>query len=396
MPLSKKKEKVDVTRGKGIELLSQVALTEDAQFEEVRRKRTGVKLGVPDMTKKESSESKAELGNEEDVINNEQDLSGKDIFSTVILQSLPSFTPPPQQSTSKPPPITEAINPPSILSYFATVFQFNNRVTALEKEVAELKKRILLKLKFCQRKNLTLPPPSVIQKMVKVSLKDAVLAKESSQPQSSYEAAATLIEFKLKKILIDKIDKSESYLAAPEHRECCEGLIKSYELDTTFFSTYGKVYSLKRSREDKDTDKDPFARSDRRLKKRKTSKDATPVIGDLYVFFNRRVIRVFQQAIYTCLFPRNTLAEYMILSGADNRPPMLEKNLYDFWKSRMEIYMQNREHKRMILKSVENGPLIWPTVEENGMTRTKKYADLSVAEKIQADGDMKETNIILQ
>nr|GEY81371.1 hypothetical protein [Tanacetum cinerariifolium] len=38
MPLSKKKEKVDVTRGKGIELLSQVDLTEDAQFEEVRRK----------------------------------------------------------------------------------------------------------------------------------------------------------------------------------------------------------------------------------------------------------------------------------------------------------------------------------------------------------------------
>nr|GEY39172.1 hypothetical protein [Tanacetum cinerariifolium] len=35
MPLTKKKEKIDVTRGKGIELLSQVALTEDAQFEEV-------------------------------------------------------------------------------------------------------------------------------------------------------------------------------------------------------------------------------------------------------------------------------------------------------------------------------------------------------------------------
>nr|GFD58640.1 hypothetical protein [Tanacetum cinerariifolium] len=35
IPLSKKKEKVDVTQGKGIKLLSQVALTEDAQFEEV-------------------------------------------------------------------------------------------------------------------------------------------------------------------------------------------------------------------------------------------------------------------------------------------------------------------------------------------------------------------------
>ncbi|GJR13790.1 hypothetical protein Tco_0796442 [Tanacetum coccineum] len=50
---------------------------------------------------------------------------------------------------------------------------------------------------------------------------------------------------------------------------------------------------------------------------------------------------------------KNTLAEYMILSGADNRPPMLDKDLYDSWKSRMEIYMQNREHGRMILESLE-------------------------------------------
>ncbi|GJW94624.1 integrase, catalytic region, zinc finger, CCHC-type containing protein [Tanacetum coccineum] len=62
----------------------------------------------------------------------------------------------------------------------------------------------------------------------------------------------------------------------------------------------------------------------------------------------------------------NTLAEYMILSGADNRPPMLDKDLYDSWKSRMELYTQNREHRRMILASVENGLLICPTVEENG------------------------------
>ncbi|GJV72150.1 hypothetical protein Tco_1492145 [Tanacetum coccineum] len=93
---------------------------------------------------------------------------------------------------------------------------------------------------------------------------------------------------------------------------------------------------------------------------------------------------------------KNTLAEYMILSGADNRPPMLYKDLYDSWKSRMELYMQNREHGRMILESVEHGPLIWPTVEENGVIRTKKYAELSAAEKIQADCDMKATNIILQ
>nr|GEV87227.1 hypothetical protein [Tanacetum cinerariifolium] len=50
----------------------------------------------------------------------------------------------------------------------------------------------------------------------------------------------------------------------------------------------------------------------------------------------------------------------------------------------------------MILESVKNGPLIWPPVEENGETRTKKYAKLSATEKIQVDCDMKATNIILQ
>ncbi|GJT52926.1 hypothetical protein Tco_0987980 [Tanacetum coccineum] len=62
----------------------------------------------------------------------------------------------------------------------------------------------------------------------------------------------------------------------------------------------------------------------------------------------------------------------------------------------MELYMQNREHGRMILESIEHGLLIWPTIEENGVTRTKKYEELSATEKIQADCDLKENNIILQ
>ncbi|GJW67084.1 retrovirus-related pol polyprotein from transposon TNT 1-94 [Tanacetum coccineum] len=91
-----------------------------------------------------------------------------------------------------------------------------------------------------------------------------------------------------------------------------------------------------------------------------------------------------------------TLADKAILSGADNRPPMLEKDMYDSWKSIMELYMMNRQHGRMILESVENGPLIWPTIEENGATRPKKYFELSAMEAIQAYCDIKETNIILQ
>ncbi|GJY84481.1 hypothetical protein Tco_0497857 [Tanacetum coccineum] len=44
-----------------------------------------------------------------------------------------------------------------------------------------------------------------------------------------------------------------------------------------------------------------------------------------------------------------TLADKSLLSGGDNKPPMLEKHLYDSWKSRMELYMMNRPHGRMIL-----------------------------------------------
>ncbi|GJU72877.1 hypothetical protein Tco_1264282 [Tanacetum coccineum] len=91
-----------------------------------------------------------------------------------------------------------------------------------------------------------------------------------------------------------------------------------------------------------------------------------------------------------------TLADKAILSGADNRPPMLEKDMYDSWKNRMELYMMNRQHERMILESVESGPLIWPSIEENGVTRPNKYSELSATEAIQADCDVKATNIILQ
>nr|GEW75169.1 hypothetical protein [Tanacetum cinerariifolium] len=91
-----------------------------------------------------------------------------------------------------------------------------------------------------------------------------------------------------------------------------------------------------------------------------------------------------------------TLAEKVILLGADNHPPMLEKDMYDSWKSRMEQYMMNRQHGRMILESFENGPLLWPTIEENRVTRPKKYSELSATEAIQADYDVKANNIILQ
>ncbi|GKF34266.1 hypothetical protein Tco_0107466, partial [Tanacetum coccineum] len=107
MSKSKEKEKVDVTHWRGIELLSEVALTEEAQMKEVRKKSlsdfhkthpsgsgtvaekpprvekitptvtsegTGDKPRVPDVTKDDSTESESESwGNDEDDSNNEQE-----------------------------------------------------------------------------------------------------------------------------------------------------------------------------------------------------------------------------------------------------------------------------------------------------------------------------------
>ncbi|GJT72518.1 hypothetical protein Tco_1031804 [Tanacetum coccineum] len=56
---------------------------------------------------------------------------------------------------------------------------------------------------------------------------------------------------------------------------------------------------------------------------------------------------------------------------------MLEKHLYDSWKSRMELYMLNRPHGRMILASVEKGPLVWPSITTQKFT-TSQSTPLSI------------------
>nr|GFB32969.1 hypothetical protein [Tanacetum cinerariifolium] len=50
--------------------------------------------------------------------------------------------------------------------------------------------------------------------------------------------------------------------------------------------------------------------------------------------------------------------------------------MYDSWRSRMEMYMLNRQHGRIILESVEHRPRLWPSVTEEGVTRLKKYFEL--------------------
>nr|GEV88497.1 copia protein [Tanacetum cinerariifolium]GEV89626.1 copia protein [Tanacetum cinerariifolium] len=138
------------------------------------------------------------------------------VFSTIIPQSLPSFTPPPQQSSPIPPSTTKATNPSSTLLDFASVFQFNNQVTGLEKEVVELKKDDCLKTQ-----------------------------------------------------LIALVD---------EHLDTRLGATRNELMNFLSASLTARI-TKHRSRKDKDKDEDPSAKSDRGLKKRKTCKDAEPPKG---------------------------------------------------------------------------------------------------------------------
>ncbi|GJT43447.1 hypothetical protein Tco_0952162 [Tanacetum coccineum] len=148
----------------------------------------------------------------------------------------------------------------------------------LESLTARIKEQVKDQLPQILPKEVSKFALPVTEKLIKETRDEVTLAKVSSQPQSTYEVASTLTEFKLKKILLDKMENSESYLTDPEHRECYDGLKKYYALEKDFFNSYD-VYSLMRGLKDKDKDEDPSAGSDRGLKKRKTSTDAEPTIG---------------------------------------------------------------------------------------------------------------------
>ncbi|GJY30660.1 reverse transcriptase domain-containing protein, partial [Tanacetum coccineum] len=206
------------------------------------------------------------------------------IHATTVPPTISMITPLPQLTTPSPAPTTiptTTLIP--ILPDFSSLFGFDQRVSTLETELSQLKQADLsaqllesvksqlptmvdnllntrigyatrialesytkdLNKKVQEERKLYI---DVVEKSSTIteSLKNVVLAKSSSQPQSIYEATASLTEFELKKIQIDKLEKT---------------------------------YSLKRSRKYKDKDEDPPAGSDQGLKKKKTSKDAEPPKG---------------------------------------------------------------------------------------------------------------------
>ncbi|GJR47467.1 hypothetical protein Tco_1315570 [Tanacetum coccineum] len=118
----------------------------------------------------------------------------------------------------------------------------------------------------------------VIEKNITELVEVTVLTRSSSQLTSTYEVAVSLSEFELIKILINKMEKNKSYDKADYKKKLYDALVESYNTDKDLLDSYGKVFSLKRSRDDSDKDRDPSARSDQGKKRRKSSKDVVPSI----------------------------------------------------------------------------------------------------------------------
>ncbi|GKC70121.1 hypothetical protein Tco_1116004 [Tanacetum coccineum] len=43
-----------------------------------------------------------------------------------------------------------------------------------------------------------------------------------------------------------------------------------------------------------------------------------------------------------------TLAEHIIVAGAENHPPMLEKSMYDSWASRIRLFIKGKKHAQQL------------------------------------------------
>ncbi|GJT83000.1 hypothetical protein Tco_1057342 [Tanacetum coccineum] len=237
-------------------------------------------------------------------------------FTTTIPPPPPFFNPLLQHATPAPTPTTSKATTSFIsLLDFAYVFKFNDRVTNLEKDLLEIKQvdqyaqdlsipaivdrymdnklgeainkaiqahnfdcreeaqaekmeyielvdstvRTIIKEEVNTQLPQILPQAisdvatPVIEKNVTESLEATILTRYSSQPQSSYKAAATLFEFELTKILIDKMKMNKSYDIADYKK---------------------KLYDALRSRDDRDKDRYLSAGSDRGTKRRKSNKSS--------------------------------------------------------------------------------------------------------------------------
>ncbi|GJZ29398.1 hypothetical protein Tco_0574045 [Tanacetum coccineum] len=274
----------------------------------------------------------------------QQSSSVSDLVSKFISPTMDEATETPATTTTIPPPfflVTQSsqqtpttttttypsTTPPPIPN-FASLFGFNQRVTALESDLSKLKQSnpfaeaissipgivneylgskmkeavdVAIQLKSnklreeAQAKNQeflnsldsnmqklikdqvktqTSKIKSKVEKYVTESLGAEVLIRSTNQPQTSYGIASSLSELELKRILMDKMEENKSIDRSDVQKNLYNALVEAYNTDKDLLSSYGDVLIIPRTRDDKDKDEEPSAGSNRGTKRRRSGKEA--------------------------------------------------------------------------------------------------------------------------
>ncbi|GKF80883.1 hypothetical protein Tco_0239485, partial [Tanacetum coccineum] len=99
-----------------------------------------------------------------------------------------------------------------------------------------------------------------IEKFINDQLEAEVLARSSNKAKTSHAVAANLSEFKLKKILIDKMENNKLINRSIQQKTLYKALVDAYETDNDILKTYGDTVTFKRCRDDEDEDEETSAR----------------------------------------------------------------------------------------------------------------------------------------
>ncbi|GKB03946.1 hypothetical protein Tco_0832089 [Tanacetum coccineum] len=177
----------------------------------------------------------------------------------------------PSSATTIPqPPLKDAVD-------VAIQLQSNKLKEEAQAENEEFLKYINLNIKAIIKDQVKAQVSKIMPKVKKYiieSLGAEVLVRSTNQPQTSYAVAASLSEFELKKILIDKMEENKSIERSDTQKNLYNALVESYNSDKDILTLYGDVVTLKRGRDDQDKDEDPFAGSNRGSKRRRSGKEA--------------------------------------------------------------------------------------------------------------------------
>ncbi|GJZ16166.1 hypothetical protein Tco_0551843 [Tanacetum coccineum] len=97
-----------------------------------------------------------------------------------------------------------------------------------------------------------------------------------------------------------------------------------------------------------------------------------------------------------------TMAENIIAVGSETRPPIVQKGMYDSWKTRIMLYIRGKENGEMLKDSVINDPYKFKseitTKDIDGVTdirHEERLEDLKGDDKLRYDSDIKVVKILL-